>query len=169
MFDGGVGKAVVGLEQHLLEGIKVQARAALGTGAKGLIGNGAAKCEFLQIQKAGRALDVGEVIRWHIVQLFPVLSAAQCPLKLLEQRFKMIFHHAIKVNQIAVNIVEYLCLGGLFHKEQCRCTAEWLYVAGVFGKQRQNVFGKFTFAADPRDDGLGHVYAPRSAFANARA
>ena len=69
----------------------------------------------------------------------------------------MVFDNPVKIDQIPVDIVQHLDLGRLFKKEQGRCTAERFHITGMIREKWNDMFGQFTFSADPRDDGFGLI------------
>ncbi len=85
--------------------------AACGGGAEVLVGYFAAECCVLQVEEAGGALDVGHAFGWGGLQAGEHFAAGERPFKLTHELVKVVLHHAIKVNQAAVEIVEHFGFG----------------------------------------------------------
>jgi len=114
--------------------------------------NTATKTQLLQIEEARCALYVGELIYGLLLKPFKLLATDQTPAEFLNERFKMVFDDTVEIHQFTVYIVDYFCLGWVFHEEQRSSSTEWLDVGLVFGKQRKDEFSESAFSADPWDD-----------------
>ena len=65
----------------------------------------------------------------------------------------MVLHDPVEIHQFAVDVVQYLDVGGLLGEEDGGRAGEELDVAGVPTEARQDSVGQATLAAYPRDEG----------------
>ncbi|MNV61744.1 hypothetical protein D3C71_1542670 [compost metagenome] len=123
-----------------------------GGGSPGLALHTATERLVLEVIEPGGPLDIGQSLRLGDLQPLEHLSAAQRPLELAHELLKVTLHHAVQVDQLAIDVVDDLTFGGLPQKIQ-RCAAcKDLHVARVRRKARDDDVGQASFAADPRDD-----------------
>ena len=108
---------------------------------------------LLQIEEAGRALQVSQGMRWGILQPLEHLAARQRPFELAHEFLQVILDDAVQVDQLAVDVVQHLDLGRRPHEVQRGAAGEDLDVASVRRKLRDDTVGQASFAADPGDDG----------------
>lgn len=64
----------------------------------------------------------------------------------------MVFNNPIKVDQLAVDVVQHFDFGLVFQKVNGGRAAERLDIASMFRKHRNDMFGKTAFAAHPRNN-----------------
>jgi hypothetical protein len=62
---------------------------------------------LLQVEESGGALDVRQRLRaGHLLPLED-LARAKCPLELADELLKVVLHHPVERDQVAVQIVEH--------------------------------------------------------------
>ena len=78
----------------------------------------------------------------------------QRPFELPDELFQVVLHYPVEIDQLAVDVVEHLHLGGLLQEEKSRAAGKGLDVAGMVGKLRNDVAGKPALATNLRDEML---------------
>ena len=107
----------------------------------------------LQIKEPGSSLNIGHAIRRRALQTGKYLAASQCPLELADELVKVMLSHAVQVDELSVDVVEYLYFSRRWaHKEQRRATGKQLNITRMLGEHGQQVFCQSAFTAHPRDN-----------------
>ena len=72
-----------------------------------------AKGGVLQVKETGGSLDISHAFRGNGLQPDKNFSAGQYPVKLPDKFVEMVLYYAVKVNELAVDVVEDFALGRL--------------------------------------------------------
>ena len=108
---------------------------------------------MLQVIKTRGALDISERFGVGVLQPFEYLPAGDCPLELAHKLLKVVLHHTVQVDQLAIDIVDDLNGGwNGSQKIECRSAAKYLNVAFVRREKRKDTVSQTAFAAQPGND-----------------
>lgn len=152
ILDVGAGQPLPGGGQVLLDAQQVDGRSG-GGGTERLPGNFAAEGVLLQVEEPGCALDIGQRLRSRHLLPLEDLAGRQRPFELSDKFLQVVLHHPVQIDQIAVEIIQYLHRSGLWaHEVQGSATGEDLDVALMGGEKWDQAVGQAALAAHPRND-----------------
>ena len=84
-----------------------------------------AKGIVLQVEEPSGTLNIGHTVRRCVLQASKGLSAGQRPLELADELVKMVLYHAVQVDELSVDVVEYLYFSRRWaQKEQRRAAGK---------------------------------------------
>ena len=92
----------------------------------------------LQIEEARRALDVREHLGARELLPLEDLTTGDCPLELAHELLEVIFHHAVKAHDVAVEVVEHLGFGRHGTQEEERGAAGKDLDVALVGREQRN-------------------------------
>lgn len=111
---------------------------------------------MLQIAEARGALDVCQRLRSSVQPPLKHLPVCQRRLELTDEFLEVVLNDAVEVDQLAVDVVEHLDVGGRPLEEQRGAAGENLDVAFMPRKSRNDVRGETPLAAHPGNDWICH-------------
>lgn len=114
----------------------------------------------LQVIEARRALDVGERLGRLHLQPAEHRARAERPLELPDELLEVVLHHAVQIDELAVDVVQHLHLARRLGEEHGGRAGERLDIAAVLRKKAQQPIGEPTFASHPRNDRTEHLVSP---------
>lgn len=152
ILDVGAGQPLPGGGQVLLDAQQVDGRSG-GGGTERLPSNFAAEGVLLQVEEPGCALDIGQRLRsCHLLPLED-LAGRQRPFELPDKFLKVVLHHPVQVDQIAVEVIQDLHLCWLRpHEVEGSTTSKDLDVALMGREKRNQAVGQAALAAHPGDN-----------------
>lgn len=97
--------------------------------AEGLAFDFAAEGVLLQIEEPCGALDVGQGVRWRVLQPFKHVAAAERVFELAHELFQMVFNDPVEIDKLAVDVVDHFDFGWITHEIKSGATGEYFDIA----------------------------------------
>lgn len=144
----------------LLDAQQVEPRRRRRRGAERLAVDLAAERIHLEVIEARRALDIGERLGRLHLQPPEHRARRERPFELPDELLEVVLHHAVQIDELAVDVVQHLHLARRLGEEHGGGAGERLDIAAVLREKAQQSIGEPTFASHPRNDRTEHLVSP---------
>jgi hypothetical protein len=113
----------------------------------------AAESVVLKVEETSGTLNICHAFGRRVLQAGECFAAGKRPLELTDELVEMVLYHTIEIDELPVDVVEYLYFSRRWaHKEQRCATRKQLNITRMLGEHGQKMFCQTTFATHPGDN-----------------